>query len=266
MNPGILSVFGKEPAMPFGLLGRPTPIPTIHPRFGFNISSIPSMALWFDATDSSTLTVTDGVVSEWKSKFGNITATQAAGNRPSFVNNGINGRPSLLFNGSTSRLTTTYNASNLTGFVTYAAVVQLAAIPIANTYWPVIIARSGGTASALNINSNSIPPRWTITHRTGVFDSTQGAPVAIFSQRIVATIDSSGFRIRVNGISGRRYISLTAGSGLSSALFVIGYDSTAGNRYLYGSVGEILMWSRSLTEIEIENVDTYLASKWAVGI
>jgi Concanavalin A-like lectin/glucanases superfamily len=263
VNQGIFTTFGQQPAMPYGLLGMPTPIPISNARLGLSVASIPSLACWFDAAESSTITATGGFVSEWKSKVGGFTSTQSAGNQPKFVASAINGRPALSFDGSTSKLTTTYPASTLKGFVTYAAAVRLSATPSNQVYWPIICARYNGYASALLINTNTTPQRWTVCHQYYLYDSVAGGAIALAPQRIVAGFDATGLRVRVNGTYGRDYSSPPPNS-LNQSTFIIGQDTYSNNRFFAGFIGEILVWSRFLTETEMANVDEYLASKWAI--
>lgn len=250
--------------MPLDLLGRPTPVPFINTRPGLDPRYISSLALWFDATELSSMTLSSNAAAEWRSKTGDFSAAQTnSAWRPTLQASGINSRPALLFDGSNDFMTTNFNTSRLTGFVTYAAAVRLISFPLGGNYPPVLYAR-GTTTTGLNTNSNTSPQRWTVTHRNTFWDSTQGGPLALAPQRVVATVDSAGMRIRVNGASGRRASASTAGSG-NNAVFQIAYDTFATARVLHAAIGEILVWSRSLTEPEMDAVDAYLASKWAIG-
>jgi hypothetical protein len=62
-------------------------------------------ALWFDADDSSTITIATGV-SQWNDKSGNgRNATQATGvNQPLLISNELNGKPVVRFDGTNDSL------------------------------------------------------------------------------------------------------------------------------------------------------------------
>jgi hypothetical protein len=60
-----------------------------------------SPALWLDASDSSTITSSSGLVSQWNDKSGNARhATQStASRRPAYAATGFNGLPGITFDG-----------------------------------------------------------------------------------------------------------------------------------------------------------------------
>lgn len=67
---------------------------------GFNPKSIANLAGWWDASDSTTITIATGV-SAWADKSGNgRTLTQSTtNNQPALVANQINGKPAISFDG-----------------------------------------------------------------------------------------------------------------------------------------------------------------------
>lgn len=79
-------------------------------------------ALWLDAADSSTITQSGGLVSQWSDKSGNARhATQAiAASQPAYISSSFNSLPALTFDGVNDRLLhglTTGGASTI--FVVY---------------------------------------------------------------------------------------------------------------------------------------------------
>lgn len=265
MNAGVIELQHAPPLMPRGLLGAPTPIPRIDSRpSGFDPQSISGLALWFDATEASTIVAQgDGSVSEWRSRVGGFTSSDIeSSRRPVRVSSAINGRPALLFDGLNDRLQTNYSASRLTGFVTYAAAVLPSSRVFTNSFPAVICARASGLASGLLVNPDT--KRWAVIHRAGLYTSTAGSVATQTPTRVVATFSPTLLRIRVNGRIGREAVTSIAGS-QQNGTFVIGHDTDTTTRHWHGMIGEILVWSRTLTEIELDQVDSYLASKWAIG-
>ena len=63
---------------------------------------IPSLALWFDASDPATITQSGGTVSEWRDKSSNAYSViqGTVGNRPTYATNLLNGLPGVQLSGT----------------------------------------------------------------------------------------------------------------------------------------------------------------------
>ena len=63
----------------------------------FTPTMIPSLALWFDASDPATITQSGGLVSEWRDKSSNAYSViqGTVGNRPTYATNLLNGLPGV---------------------------------------------------------------------------------------------------------------------------------------------------------------------------
>lgn len=72
------------------------------------------------------------------------------------------------------------------------------------------------------------------------------------------------YLMRVNGVSK----GVQAGSYSAGTKFEIGTqtDTAALTKYLLGDIAEILVYSGSLTDIEVSTVETYLANKYGISI
>jgi hypothetical protein len=234
---------------------------------GFDPRTVSNLQLWFDGADSSTITTVSGNVSEWKSKVGGRTSTQTtANNRPEYRASGMNGKGALYFDGTNDQLDTTYNANALTGYVTYAIAVipdQVMVDTKAN-FEPVLFARNS-SANGIHVNTSSNPKRWTMSWRNAGFNSSIGGAVANSSQVVLANIDATTFRVRVNGTQGTQSGTFASGSNETSALFQIGRDGNQG-RYFAGVVAEILLYDKALTASELLAIERYLARKWGVTL
>lgn len=234
---------------------------------GFDPRAIANLAIWFDAQDSTTITTVSGAVSAWNSKVGGFTATQTtANNRPTFNATGINNKPAVSFDGSNDQLTSTYNANAITGFVTYAAAL-LPALSMVDTkanFEPVWYAR-GSVATGLNASTSVSPNKWTLSHRSALYNSSVGGDIQNSTQVVLASISASTLTVRVNGVQGTAAGTYTAGSGETSAVFQLGQDG-AQARYYEGMVGELLMFTRALGTRELVRIERYLARKWGVTL
>ena len=63
----------------------------------FAPTMIPSLSLWFDASDPGTITQSGGLVSEWRDKSSNAYSViqGTASNRPTYATNLLNGLPGI---------------------------------------------------------------------------------------------------------------------------------------------------------------------------
>ena len=67
----------------------------------FNPKTIPNLTLWLDATDTSTITLNAGNVSQWRDKSGNgrHASQGTASAQPLYQPSGLNGRPTIRSDG-----------------------------------------------------------------------------------------------------------------------------------------------------------------------
>jgi hypothetical protein len=79
----------------------------------FTPNRLANLALWLDATDSSTITESSGAVSQWNDKSGNSNnAVQATlGSRPALTTNALNGKSVLTFDGTDDFMTVAHAAA-----------------------------------------------------------------------------------------------------------------------------------------------------------
>lgn len=81
---------------------------------GFDPRKIAGITAWFDASDDSVFTFNSGTVSEWRSKVGGFTATQAVAlNQPSVVANWRTSRRAVRFSAAAQTLGINATWSNL---------------------------------------------------------------------------------------------------------------------------------------------------------
>lgn len=103
MNAGI---FGIEPQgfpVPSPLLGRPTTsIPTPLGSTFVNVRAIPSLYVWLDASDTSSITLNRGNVSQWRDLSGNglHLAQSTASAQPRYALSAVAGKNVVRFGGA----------------------------------------------------------------------------------------------------------------------------------------------------------------------
>lgn len=231
----------------------------------FKPDSISGIVHWWDANDSSTLTVSGGAVSEWRSKAGTLTkATQTtANNQPTTTT--VNGKTAIRFDGANDGFDFTGTARTDETWIVVAE--QLSD----QGGYAGIISESGDGhgINAMKIGiQRAIDTSWggfTIgTDRLLIKIADSGKmPALVFS--VVRSAANGGFVFRdgaaVLGTSGET--SFTTSS--SIAIKSIGYYAS----FLWpfdGWIGEVLCWNRALSQSERLKVERYLGKKWGITV
>lgn len=230
----------------------------------FDPSTISGIVHWWDANDSSTVTLSSGAVSEWKSKAGTLTsATQTtANNRPTTTT--VNGKTALLFDGSNDGLDFTGTARTDETWIAVAE--QLAD----QAGYAAIISEAGdghGISAIKTGAERRIDTSW------GGFDlgvdrllvkiaNSGQMPALVFS--VVRSAAAGGFVYRdgmaLSGVNGETYFTTSR----SVTIKAIGYYPS-----LYpfnGWIGEVLCWNRALSSDERSKVERYLGKKWGITV
>lgn len=230
---------------------------------GFNPKSISGLKLWLDATDSTTITLNGSSVSEWRDKSGNAFhfSQSTSNNQPSYTGT-INGKSAIAFDGTNDgldRLTadhaTVADATGACAFVVYE------------------ISGTDTQYSALKTStSGSGHDRFSTANYHAYFRTSRFAALAnpapqsgrvILTSSVNASADLQSFRI--NGSlyqSSACATTFAAWRALTSQFWAVGYDGS----YLTGSVGEVILFGRSVIASEISLVEKYLSAKWGVTL
>ena len=226
------------------------------------------LLLWLDASDDSSFSYSSGTeVSQWRDKSGNnFHANQATvANQPS-RNSIINSRKGVNFtsvNGDFMRVSS--------GIVTPNYITLFAAIKPAtqdnsyaiimeqdhgNGYNGWVIQRNGATSYWLSwVAGNAVT--WLNPNQIAYTDNT--------SQIVTLRKNTSTINLYSNGTSsGAVSISdstiTQSGYGLN-----LGYWQYGGGRYYNGTICEILVFNRGLSDTELKQVNTYLGQKWSIS-
>lgn len=225
---------------------------------GFNPKSIAGLAIWYDANDSSTLTITDGVVSQWNDKSNsNANATQTTPeNRPGTTV--VNGKTALLFDGANDGLTFTGTARTEQTWIVVAAQTEdqtgsRAIITDAANGYGITPARIGA--------SRGISSGWgsfgAATYQAINLGFAGALPASVLSVNLAAGIGGNLWR---NGTA-----IATFTNSLSTTISRIGFLNSSTFMFK-GWIGEILCYSRSLNAAERQRVERYLGTKFGVTV
>jgi hypothetical protein len=238
----------------------------------FNPTKISSLSYWLDAADKSTITHTSNAVSQWNDKSTNAWhLTQATNaNRPTTNTVTKNGFNVLSFDGTNDIMTNTSNNlfANIDGWGVFivAQVLNTSACRIWGKYNP--------TGAGTNITRSAIQ-----SNRAFNYYNTLLRRVDTETQSVgTATTNTGNWNIVtqlgnfVNGTNILRTnkvqsVSVAATTGLSTNS--TGGPIAAGARgdsleFMQGYIAEVVCYSKILTATEINLVESYLSSKWAI--
>ena len=260
--------------MPYGLLGKPTAVPMPGSIVGNDETpkNYAGLEVWYDASDSSTVSTVAGNVSIWRDKSGrNRHATQTtANNRPAYSGT-LNRKNVLTFDGVNDAMTTGLDGRLLTGYATIFAVAtpSTAIAASAHSNKPFLFLR-GDTSLGIVMQHDGTTLTVNIQWRGAGYNQPPGPSITTGTPAIFTVAAAATYRKRrVSGVVGSTDYSgatFAAGSGLTSqAFFEIGQDPTQ-LRWVNGVVAEIIVYSRTLSTTEIMEVEGYLGTKWGIVV
>lgn len=236
--------------VPFPLVPR---IPLASNKY-FNPTSIAGCVIWFDAADTTQLSITGTTVNTWTSK-GSASLTATSVGAGSIVYEKYNGRNALRFNGTNTKMTTgtvaSYGASATTWI---SASVNLTAVTVSTpTDASLVFATSG--APEKSIRYTQTPGSQLYTFNNGSFRDSQN-----FTNGVRGFIDSAAsFTAYVNGANATNSTSaVTYQAGLNQS-FIMGQWNTG---TLDGYIQEIIVYNSALSLAQYQQAEGYLAWKW----
>jgi len=225
---------------------------------GFSPTSITGCSTWLDAADSTTTTsLSSGIWTDKSGRGGNTTSNAGGG---AFSISNIFGIPAVSFptTAGTAALLIPNNASLTTS-------TGLSVFMVINS------TANNGSTRFLTANSGSLQTYVT----SGANPTTIGlyTPAASFASPTVtvsnsipfvysATIKTDLVRQWSNGIQGD---TMSSASSLTITNIYIGNYSTPSNTYAFtGSIGEIIIYSNVVTDVQRKQIELYLTEKWKI--
>lgn len=251
----------------------------LRPARNFTPKSIAGLALWLDASDSSTLfqdaaattpaTATSDPVGAWLDKSGNARhATQStAASRPTISANTQGGKKMLGFDGANGRLTISFP-------VTAADPVSMIAVARRGaTNWGG--GGGGGYGSFLNSTGGSSGgPQLRVdtgnieviggTNKSTTLGSNVGVGSCAIIEGMVSSVATSLYvqGALVDSDAGAGAIT-TAGTRTSIGAW---NDGTQGGGPLNGDIAELICYRASLSTSQRQKLERYLAAKWGITL
>jgi hypothetical protein len=230
-----------------------------------NPLSIPGCGLWLDAGDSSTFDLSGTSILRWRDKSGNSNTATAQGTPT--LSNAINGLQSVLC--GTSNAFAGSISLTLSTLTCFAVAMTTRALPNAggdqrlvsistpgNTDWSganraIVMFNQGGTSTIASYRNNAALANSTIV---------SNVPFLAVSQ-----FDGTNALMWLNGAPGTR-ASAASGGTFASTLYGIGNQAVPTTEFWTGPVGEVIVYSGSLTTSDRQRVEAYLSGKWGIAV
>ena len=238
--------------------------------------------LWLDASDTSTITQSGGAVSQWTDKSVNgYTFTQAtAGNKPTTGTRTQNGLNVLdldggdLLTSSAAASTWTFLSNNTQWTAFYAFKTDISSF---STIFATAAAQSSRVGTTVYLNS---PSAYSLGHETA--NGTEGSAsltntsalnsidanftyITLLSDANNATAaNRSDLRVKQGSAIKNNVKTTATNNGTPTYTLEIGMASNLGAYGLDGMLGEILIYTSTLSSGDILSTQEYLASKWGV--
>jgi len=236
-----------------------------------NPSTIPGLVTWLDAADPSTLwrsTDCESTPAEsghsvgcWKDKSGlGHNAVHTSGNTPVYTVNGSGSLPALIFNGAESLAIHSDATTTSSPYILATS---------AHPYTVFLTGESGGSGTFIAQKATTSPEE-------GFFIHALSTPTPKLEMNLLGdATTSSGYdnrlfalALRWNGSIGgyfyqENYFPLTTTTVSTGQTpdITLGINGNGGDA-LTGSISEVIIFDRALSDSTIKGIKSYLASKW----
>ena len=230
--------------------------------FGFDPRSIPGCALWLDGSDVSTFTFSSGSnVSVWRDKSANGSNAVTSAGSPTVAYNAVGGRSTVYF--SNAPYMTSPLSMPTTGSLTVFSVVKTSYVG-GGGFYSVFSINGGGSGTRpndLNMYQAYYGKYW-FSGGTGGTDGNTETMAASGNYEMIGGYwsPSSGTQVFGNGVL--YSASLSAPTSLSTGGTMLIGAACAPAEFWYGHIAEIIMYSNTLTTLQRQQVEGYLAWKW----
>ncbi len=224
---------------------------------GFNPRTLSGLSAWYDASVTSSVTLTGGFVSQWNDLSGNgINLSQSTeANRPGTAT--VNGRQAIDFDGSNDNLATTTEVTPGTVFN-----VHIIDTSAAQSVYGVQ-SGSGATLRSSSLIFSSLGEYRSQSVASGFNAGFSGGSRTANPRISAHTFSGTAIAGRLDG-AGFGGTTTTTGTNVNGVW--LGIRNIGGSLALPmdGKICEHLIYNRVLSADEISRVERYLAAKWGV--
>jgi len=234
---------------------------------GFNPLGVGGCALWLDAADPSTVTLSGSNVTQWRDKANSVAFTASSTN-PTVSTTKYGGQSAIQFGGSAYFS----NSSFVYTIATHSTFVVVGETSTHTNNAGILSFGTSGTdynrTNAKSYNTAYGPNNWYFgmdqAFQAGGFSTGLGAntptPFALYS-------DTFGAGTLTGYMNGTQSNTATSAATFSDSTgLLIGARSTAGSPSgpITGVIAEVILFTRVLSTIERQQVESYLANKWGL--
>ncbi len=245
-----------------------------------------NLQLWMRADDG--ISVAEAInnleVSTWNDQSANSYAAVKELNGPTFIEEGINFNPVLRFDRDNDTYLNLGQAAQL-DIKVGAGVSGRSDI----TVFAAFLTDGAGAGTILSKANNNVRSyqlwlgdfdrvvsyTWGRDQENASFDSRNWGDIHGRNEPKITTgtVNSTGYKSYVNNIEDNMVFDLGVGDGVATQDVMIGArrdgngtNNTGSDNRLSGDVGEIIVYDRELSAIEIQKVNTYLAIKYGITL
>jgi hypothetical protein len=235
-----------------------------------NPTKVPNNTYWFSAYENSaaefgSVLANNAAVATWKDKSGAAHDLNKAGNaslKPVYQTNIQNGKGAVYFDGVDDSL----NVNPISFLQSLGAFTMF------------VVAKPGLLNSGAALISTDTDgykifyngTNWAVTAANGTGSSTSvpNTNMSIFTIRFDGSQTGNDNRLnfRINKTAQTLTFSSNVGTTTSaSATYFYAGQNSNGTAFFKGHMGEIVLYSRALSNFEIESVENYFIDRWAIG-
>lgn len=227
-------------------------------------------ALWLDADDGDSFTLTGAAIDEWRDKSGNARhATPATANKPAVVADRLNGLPGVHMDAaSVTRALVTPSFANPSGAdgVSVFMVIERTGSPVSfsipvvkgptNSQWSVVFSAPAG--NSISTLRNDLAAGNSASSGAGAIPSAPWLYGGMLSSAAIRQFGNGSLLSGSQGAAGRSF-------GSSSALVIGGSpdSSYAANRF-QGYLHEVIVLHDDADDETRQLIEGYLAHKWGL--
>lgn len=222
---------------------------------GFNPKQISNLAMWLDGNDASSLTLVSSAVSEWKDKANNkVFAQTTANNRPTLET--INGKTALAFGGSKT-------LSCVDPFTTYPLSMFFVQRLVAHTNFGMTYTigssndfnlRQNGTSGTLQVQMTSTAAGYGLT------------TLSTSTAQLISIVYESTAANSVLYLDGTAMVPTSGGFSQPTLSGTHWIGTRGGGFPINGYIGEILIYSKTVSASERAKITQYLGKKWGITV
>jgi hypothetical protein len=219
--------------------------------------------MWLDGADSSTLTLSGSIVTQWRDKSGSGNNATPVNTGPTLVQNVKNSLPGLSFSGGNMMKCGAFLTS--TSFSAFIIVNNTSGTKVSMGVWKVqygsyiitdVEIKVGTENSSAYSNTSITIPDFTTTHMYAVTLSSSSAPGSSFTYN--GSFDGSNTVITGTSSSGN---AATCAQEVSIGGLM---ENNSPQYMMTGYIHEVIFFSNALTSTQRQQVESYLAQKWGL--